>query len=176
MFSALQLYWCLGAKAPGLTIYFVNATRIFTKFSWCDHKPFVKNIPLVNFASNLTLCFYIRWQFRFALIQIILVHNCMHCYDVKWPPWRLELPVCRVFVQQFVQTDNKNHQKSALLSPCEGNPLVNSPHKGAVTGKMCLCNDVTMEHVTQVNIQWLKVAVAFVVNWPLFGYSYYIIK
>ena len=56
----------------------------------------------------------------------------LHYGDVKWPSWRhdimasrrLELPVNPVFVQQFVQTNNKETPKSALLSFCVGNPPV----------------------------------------------------
>ena len=36
----------------------------------------------------------------------------------------------------------KSHQRSALLSLCEGNPPIDSPHKGRVTQKMFPFDDV----------------------------------
>ena len=51
----------------------------------------------------------------------------LHYGDVKWPSWRLELPVNRVFAQQFVQTNNKETQRSALPSLCLGNPSATGP-------------------------------------------------
>ena len=63
--------------------------------------------------------------------------NSIHYVDVKWPPWRRKIPVNRVFVQQFVQTGNKKHQRSALLSLCEEKPLkqIVSPHKRTLKRK-----------------------------------------
>ena len=42
-------------------------------------------------------------------------NHVVHYGDVKWPPWRLEVPVNRLFVQQYVQANKKKHEKSALL-------------------------------------------------------------
>ena len=62
--------------------------------------------------------------------------------DIKWPSWRLGLPVNRGFVQQFVQTDNKETSK------VEGNPPVDSPHKGTVPRKTLSFDYVIMCDVT----------------------------
>ena len=43
-----------------------------------------------------------------------------HYDDVQWPSWGLELPVNRVFVQQFVQTDNKETSKVHVTVPLWG--------------------------------------------------------
>ena len=40
-----------------------------------------------------------------------------HYGDVKWPLWHLELLVNQVFVQQFVQTDNKETWKVPIMFP-----------------------------------------------------------
>ena len=54
---------------------------------------------------------------------------------IKWPLRRVALPVNRGLVQHFVQTNNNETSKVLLLSFCEGNPPVNSPHKETFTQK-----------------------------------------
>ena len=61
----------------------------------------------------------------------------------------------RVTVQPSVYSDwqqTNKHQRSALLSLCEGNPLVTSglPHKGTVTRKMFSFDDVIIMVVVVV--------------------------
>ena len=52
-------------------------------------------------------------------------HLHLHYSDVKWASLLLKWPVNRVFVQQFLQTDNKKtHQRLASLTLCKGNPLI----------------------------------------------------
>ena len=58
---------------------------------------------------------------------VLLVFFCMFCHfgtqeilhydDVKWPSWRFELLASRVFVQQFVETDNKETSKVCVTVP-----------------------------------------------------------
>ena len=54
--------------------------------------------------------------------------------DVKWPSWRIELPVYRVFVQQCVQTNNKETSKAHVTVPLWGNlPVIASQITGNST-------------------------------------------
>ena len=41
----------------------------------------------------------------------------MHYSDVKWPSWTLKLLVNQVFVQQFVQTNNKETSQLCVTVP-----------------------------------------------------------
>ena len=68
---------------------------------------------------------------------------------VKWPSWRLKLPVNRVFVPQFVQTDNKRRSKARVVIPLRGGYTsdrwsVDFPHKSTVTQTMFPFDDVIM--------------------------------
>ena len=47
-----------------------------------------------------------------------------HYGDIKWPSWHLKLPISRVFVQQFVHTDNKEPSKVCVIVPLWGEPPV----------------------------------------------------
>ena len=56
------------------------------------------------------------WQPTYTIFSHI------HYVDVKWPPCGIELPVNRVFVKHFVQTDNKEISKVRVYCPlCVGN-------------------------------------------------------
>ena len=46
-----------------------------------------------------------------AKLTAVRVMTMKHYGDVKWPSWRLDLPVNPVFVQHFVQTNNKDTSK-----------------------------------------------------------------
>ena len=63
-----------------------------------------------------------------------------HHGDVKWPSCRRQLPFSRAFVQQFVQTDNKETSKVRVTVPLWGD----SPHKWTVTRKTFPFEDVIM--------------------------------
>ena len=71
----------------------------------------------------------------------------------QWSRWRLESPASRLFTQPFIQgADQRKHQSSASLAFVRGihRWLVNSPHKGLVTRKMSLFDDVIMLHESTV--------------------------
>ena len=78
-------------------------------------------MPLDNFETNLHNDKYATVPFHHGGLRCpgakqasghqqppCWLFNSIHYVDVKWPPWRLKIPVNRVFVQQFVQTGNKN--------------------------------------------------------------------
>ena len=60
--------------------------------------------------------------------------------------WRLKSPAPRLFTQPFIQAQIKKHQISASLAFVRGIHRwpVNSPHKGPVTRKMFIFDDVIM--------------------------------
>ena len=62
------------------------------------------------------------------------------------PRWRLKSPACRLFTQPFIQTQIKENIKAPRHWPLCGNSpgQVTSPHKGPVTRKMFLFDDVIM--------------------------------
>ena len=79
----------------------------------------------------------------------------MRCWDAfvitmtsEWARWRLKSPASRLFTQSFIQahTDQRKHQSSTSLAFLWGIHRwpVNSPHKGPVTRKMYLFDDVIM--------------------------------
>ena len=73
--------------------------------------------------------------------------------EVKWPLWSLELPVNRVFAQQFVWADSKVNSTVRVIVPFWGNPLETDgfPLQMEVTRKMFPFDDVIM------NVQYPKV-------------------
>ena len=59
-----------------------------------------------------------RYHTHYDVIVIQIPHCNRHCYinnysDITWVLWRLNSPVCRLFVQKFVQA-NDTHAKSNL--------------------------------------------------------------
>ena len=72
----------------------------------------------------------IMWRYGCTPSSHWLYPN-IHYGDNKWPSWRLELPVNRVFVQHVVWTDNKEMSKTLLLTFFRGihRWLVDSPSK-----------------------------------------------
>ena len=89
---------------------------------WATLLSFAKQlIPLDNFETKLHNDKYTTVLFHHDVLRCpgakwasghqqppCWLFNSIHYGDVKWPSWRLEIPANRVFVQQFVQTDNKN--------------------------------------------------------------------
>ena len=71
--------------------------------------------------------------------------------DVKWPSWRLESLASQMFVQQFVQTVNKEISKVRVTVHLWGESIVigGSPHKMRATWKTFLFDDVIMQ-----KLQW----------------------
>ena len=104
---------------------------------WATLLSFVKQlIPLEHFETKLHNDKYTTVLFHHDVLRCpgakwasghqqppSWLYNSIHYGDVKWPPWRLEIPVNRVFVQQFVQTDKKKQQRSAFVSLCEEKTL-----------------------------------------------------
>ena len=64
-----------------------------------------------------------------------------------WPRWRLISPASRLFTQPFIQTQIKENIKLRATGLCAGKSPVNSPHKGPVTRKMILFDDVIMSGI-----------------------------
>ena len=84
---------------------------------------------------NSTVIIMTSWQW-YLLSELLTNCEEIPYSDIKWPSCHLKLPVSGVFVQQFVQTDNKKTSQVHKTVPlCEGNPLVtgNFLHKGTVT-------------------------------------------
>ena len=59
-----------------------------------------------------------------------------------------------LFVQLFVQVYIKEDIKLYVIVLCEGNPLVDSPHKGPITQKVFTCQDLIMEKKIWTFIFW----------------------
>ena len=51
------------------------------------------------------------------------VENIDHYGNVKWPSWRLELPMNRVFVEKFVQTNNRATSEVCVTLPLSGQSI-----------------------------------------------------
>ena len=66
----------------------------------------------------------------------------LHYDGIKWPSW----PVNRMFVHQFVLTNNKETSKFHFTVSPWGEPLMTKdyPHKGTVTQKMVPFGDIVM--------------------------------
>ena len=62
----------------------------------------------------------LKSDFNFPLITECYCFSWPHNGDVKWPSWRLELPVNRLFIQEFVQTNNKEASKVRVTVPLWG--------------------------------------------------------
>ena len=52
--------------------------------------------------------------------NILMLLICSKYITVKWPSWHLELSVNQVFVQLFVQTNNKETSKVHITGPLWG--------------------------------------------------------
>ena len=117
---------------------------------WATLLSFAKQlIPLDNFETKLHNDKYTTVLFHHDVLRCpgakwasghqqppCWLFNSINYGDVKWPPWRLEIPANRVFVQQFVQTDNKT-AKFRVTVPLWGETTLTGcfPHKGTVTRK-----------------------------------------
>ena len=72
-------------------------------------------------------------------VLFLLKKHSVNYGNVKWSSWRLELPVNRVFVQQFVQTDKNKHQSPRCC------PFVRDP---PATGRFPAQRDSNAENVS----------------------------
>ena len=96
-----------------------------------------------NDVKQTTLLLVIQWCILlFELVRSLLLHYS----DVKWARWRRKSPAQPLFTQPFIQMQIKKTSKLRVTGLCVGKSPgpVNAPHKGPVTRKMFLFDDVIM--------------------------------
>ena len=82
-------------------------------------------------------------------IRIFTLDYCLRIWSItmtsSWAQWRLKSPASRLFTQLFIQSadqrENQSSESVAFVRRTHWWP-VNSPHKGPVTRKMFLFDDV----------------------------------
>ena len=115
---------------------------------------------------DYTLIIIIHWNCP----PVILHWKCVvtWCYSyVQWPSYHLKLLVSWVFVQQFVQTVNKETSKVCITLPFWGERThwwpVHSLHKGTVTRKMFPSDDIIVRLnllKTHISLSWARYRVS----------------
>ena len=100
-----------------------------------------------------------------------------HYSDVKWLSWHLELPVNRVLIQQYVQTNNKETTQVRVTVPLWGGSTGdwNPPATGGdetVTQKMFLFDDVIIKFPLVFQMLW-NLNCTFCASFDSFRYFYF---
>ena len=78
--------------------------------------------------------------------------SCRHYSDVTWAACCLKSPAIRKFVQQRINSHQRQHQNSALLAFCEGKPPMTVTRGFPVK---------VTRHVESVPMSWRQHVVAF---------------
>ena len=102
----------LSQRESGVGIRFFVIFWINRRFGGSFRRHDAHATPLQSWHRNaMMLCFDVLADLNIMFIEC--AHD--HYSDAKWPSWRLELPVNRVFVQPFVQTNNKDLRSCPIV-------------------------------------------------------------